>query len=212
MVNGANRFAFETAAERDGNPHGGYVPFPTAQEVSLELERVRSRRSFTTTFAMMAGLIVVAFAAAVLVCTYLLPVVRVYGSSMEPALGEGDVVVSVKDSNPAPGDLIAFYCGNNVLVKRVIAGPNSWVDVLTDGTVLVDAVPLQEPYLVQKDAGTLTLEFPFQVPEGSYFVLGDNRGASVDSRNAEVGAVEGDQIIGKLELRVWPLNRFGFLG
>ncbi len=233
--------------------------FPSAQDVEAELDRVKAQRRNVWTGLVVAALVLVAFALSVLISTYLLPVVRVYGSSMTPTLREGDVVVTVRDAHPEPGDLIAFYYGNDVLVKRVIAGPGSWVDILADGTVSVNAVPLQEPYLVQKDAGTSTVALPFQVPEDSYgpgswvdiladgtvsvnavplqepylvqkdagtstvalpfqvpedsyFVLGDNRGTSVDSRSAQVGAVESSQIIGRLGLRVWPLDRLGFLG
>lgn len=195
-----------------GATSGTGAAFPTVQEVETELKRVKAQRRNVVTACVVTGLVLVAFAFSILVSTYLLPVVRVYGSSMTPTLREGDVVVAIKDAHPEPGDLIAFYQGNDVLVKRVVAGPSSWVDILADGTVSVNAVPLEEPYLVQKDAGTSTVELPFQVPEGSYFVLGDNRSVSVDSRNAQVGAVESSQIIGRLGLRVWPLDRLGLLG
>ncbi len=188
------------------------APFPSVREVEAELERAKSRERNVATACAITGFVLVVFALSILVSTYLLPVVRVYGSSMIPTLREGDVVVTVRDSQPEPGDLIAFYQGNDVLVKRVVAGPGSWVDILADGTVSVNAVPLQEPYLIQKDAGTPTVEFPFQVPEGSYFVLGDNRSTSVDSRSIQVGAVESSQIIGRIGLRVWPLDRLGLLG
>ena len=190
----------------------GYPSFPSAGDVRVELERARSRRRGIAAACTVVGLVLAVFAVCVLVFTYVFPVVRVYGSSMTPVLNEGDVVVMVGDSHPDPGDLVAFYHGNDILVKRVIAGPGSWVDILADGTVSVNAVPLQEPYLVQKDAGTPTIDLPFQVPEDSYFVMGDNRGASVDSRNALVGAIESGQIIGTLGLRIWPLDRFGLLG
>lgn len=189
-----------------------YASFPSVCEVRTELERARSRRRGIAAVCMVVGLVLAVFAACVLVFTYVFPVVRVYGSSMTPTLNEGDVVVMLGDSHPDSGDLVAFYYGNDILVKRVVAGPGSWVDILADGTVSVNAVPIQEPYLAQKDVGAPTIELPFQVPEDSYFVMGDNRGASVDSRNALVGAIESSQIIGKLGLRVWPLDRFGLLG
>lgn len=189
-----------------------FVNFPTAAQVQSELTRVRAKNRNMVTVFSIVGTMLVAAAIAILISIFLLPVVRVYGSSMVPALEEDDIVLAVKDANPRPGDMVAFYYGNQVLVKRVIAGPGDWVDILADGTVTVNAVPIQERYSVQHDRGNPTVELPYQVPADSYFVLGDNRVISVDSRNALMGAVQGDQVLGRLVFRVWPLDRFGLLG
>lgn len=189
-----------------------FVNFPTVAQVQSELTRVRAKNRNIMTVFSVVGIMLVAVAIAILISIFLLPVVRVYGSSMAPALEEDDIVLTVKDANPQPGDMVAFYYGNQVLVKRVIAGPGDWVDILADGTVTVNAVPIQERYSVQHDRGNPTVELPYQVPADSYFVLGDNRVISVDSRNALMGAVQGDQVLGRLVFRVWPLDRFGLLG
>lgn len=189
-----------------------FVNFPTAAQVQSELTRVKVKNRNVMTVCSVVGIALVAAAIAILISIFLLPVVRVYGSSMAPALEEDDIVLAVKDTNPQPGDMVAFYYGNQVLVKRVIAGPGDWVDILADGTVTVNAVPIQERYSVQHDRGNPTVELPYQVPADSYFVLGDNRAISVDSRNALMGAVQSDQVLGRLVFRVWPLDRFGLLG
>ena len=153
--------------------------------------------------------LITAAAAAVLVATLWLPVLRIYGNSMEPTLEEGQIVLSVKDSKLEAGDIVAFYYGNKVLLKRYIAGPGSWVEILEDGTVIVDDVVLEEPYLIDKAYGISDLEFPYQVPEGTYFVMGDQRSISIDSRHSTVGCIAEEQIVGKIVFRVWPMEAFG---
>ena len=155
-------------------------------------------------------LIVVA-AVAVLVATIWMPVLQIYGASMAPTLDEGDIVISVKGSAFEPGDLVAFYMGNKILVKRCIAGPGQWVDIDADGNVYVDGELLDEPYLTEKALGDCDIELPYQVPDNRYFCMGDHRSTSVDSRSTTVGCVSDEQIVGKILFRVWPLSDFGTL-
>ena len=128
---------------------------------------------------------------------------------MTPTLQDGDIVFSVKTSNLEQGDIIAFYYNNKILVKRVIAGPGDWVNIFTVGTVSVNNVELDEPYLVEKSFGDADIELPYQVPDGKIFVMGDHRSTSVDSRHTAVGCVAEEQIVGKIVFRVWPLDQFG---
>ena len=150
-------------------------------------------------------------AVAVLVATIWMPGLQIYGSSMTPTLSEGDIVVSMKGTEFEPGELVAFYLGNKILVKRCIAGPGQWVDIDENGNVYVDDVFLDEPYLTEKALGECDLSFPYQVPESRYFCMGDHRTTSVDSRHSAVGCVAEEQIVGKIVLRVWPLSEFGVL-
>ena len=87
--------------------------------------------------------LIVAAAVAVLVATIWMPVLQIYGSSMTPTLREGDIVVSIKESDFAAGDLVAFYIGNKILVKRCIALPGQWVDMDENGSVYVDGRRLE---------------------------------------------------------------------
>lgn len=183
--------------------------FPSSEEVEQELNREQYRKRYQRTLKSTLFALVTAAAAAVLVAALWLPVLEIFGSSMTPTLREGQYVVAVKDSTPQTGDIVAFYYGNKVLVKRCIAGPGSWVDILEDGTVMVNGKPLDEPYLKAKSFGICDLELPYQVPEGTYFLMGDERETSVDSRHSSIGCIPVDQMVGKIVYRVWPLEAFG---
>ena len=148
-------------------------------------------------------------AIAVLVATLWLPVLQIYGSSMTPTMQAGDIVFSLKTSRFEQGDVVAFYYNNKILVKRMIAGPGDWVDIKEDGTTYVNSKELEEPYVSEKSLGDTNIELPYQVPDGKIFVLGDHRSTSVDSRHTTVGCVAGEQIVGKILFRIWPLNRIG---
>lgn len=185
--------------------------FPGSREVEQELKREQYRSRYRRTLKSTVFSLITAAAAAVLVAALWLPVLEIFGTSMTPTLKEGQYVVAVKDSSPETGDILAFYYGNKVLVKRCIAGPGSWVDITDDGTIIVNGKPLDEPYLQEKSLGICDLEFPYQVPAGAYFLVGDDRDTSVDSRHSSVGCITLDQIVGKIIYRVWPLETAGMV-
>ena len=181
----------------------------TVEELEVELGRVRRKDLFRKTLrATLYALIVVA-AATVLVATLWLPVLKTYGNSMSPTLNESDIVFSIKTSEIKTGDVIAFYYENKLLVKRCIAGPADWVDIDEDGTVYINDVVLDEPYVTEKSKGDCNITLPYQVPDGRYFVMGDHRATSADSRNSVIGCVSEEQIVGKIVFRVWPLDEMG---
>ncbi len=182
---------------------------PSSAQLEAELDRVRYRRSFGSALRGTVYTLVTVAALAVLVAVLFLPVLRIYGESMAPTLSEGQLVVSVKGSRFEPGDVVAFYYNNKILVKRVIARPGEWVNLDEEGNVSVNGMPLEEPYLTNKAFGTCDIELPFQVPDGKLFVMGDHRDVSVDSRSSIVGCVAEEQIVGKIVFRVWPLEAFG---
>ena len=184
---------------------------PTVDQLKAELNRETYNSRFKSVFFSTVFTLVIVAAAAVLVATIWMPVLQIYGASMTPTLGEGEIVVSVKGSDFEPGDLVAFYLGNKILVKRCIAGPGQWVDIDEDGTVYVDGKELSEPYLTEKALGDCDIELPYQVPENRYFCMGDHRSTSADSRHSEVGCVAEEQVVGKIVWRVWPLAGFGRL-
>lgn len=183
----------------------------TVEQLESELKRTRKKGHYRRTFRSTVYVLVVVAAAAILVATLWMPVLRIYGTSMMPTLDEGNIVVSVKDSRFETGELVSFYYGNRLLVKRVIAGPGDWVDMDQQGNVFVNGALVDEPYLTEKEYGDVTIQFPYQVPETRYFALGDHRSTSVDSRNQVIGCISEEQIVGKIVFRVWPLSQFGKL-
>lgn len=181
---------------------------PTLRQLKAELKRERYKLTYAATLRSTIYALITVAAVAILVATLLLPVLQIYGDSMSPTLVDGDIVLSVKTGDLEQGDVVAFYYNNKILVKRVIAGPGQWVDIDEDGNVYVDGSLLDEPYLVEKALGECTIELPYQVPDGRWFVMGDHRSVSVDSRDRAMGCVSEEQVVGRLTFRIWPLNRW----
>ena len=179
---------------------------PEISELQAELKRERYKFRFARVLKSTVYTLIVVAAFAVLVATLWMPVLQIYGSSMTPTLDEGQIVLSVKSKEFHQGDLVAFYIGNKILVKRVIAGPADLVAISEDGTVRVNSKDLDEPYVSQKALGECDLEFPYQVPESRYFLMGDHRETSIDSRSSTVGCVAEEQIAGRIALCVWPIT------
>lgn len=182
---------------------------PSIDELSVELSREKFRRRYKKILRSTISTLIIVAAISVLVATLLLPILEIYGTSMNPNLHEGEIVVSIKSSKVKTGDIAAFYYNNRVLVKRIIGVPGDRIVIDEDGNVYVNNELLDEPYLTEKSAGNSDIEYPYTVPENSYFVLGDHRESSVDSRSTLVGCVEQDEIIGIIVFRVWPLKSFG---
>lgn len=185
------------------------VELPTAEQIRKERARLRHKSRYSRTLRSTIAILVVVAAVAVLVATLWMPVLRIYGSSMAPTLNDGQIVISLKTTDFKTGDIAAFYYGNKLLIKRYIAGASDWVNIDEDGTVSVNGIELDEPYLAEKAFGQTNIELPYQVPDKRYFLMGDNREASVDSRNTAVGCASDDQIVGKVVFCIWPLDRCG---
>ncbi len=184
---------------------------PTALQVEAELKKETRKKEYhqvlrTTVFAL-----IVVTAAAVIAAVLIFPVLQIKGDAMAETLESGDVVVAMSFQEYHPGDIIAFYHNNTLLVKRVIAVSGDSVSLEEDGTVVVNGVKLSEPYLTRKALGECNIDFPCKVPDEELFVIGDNRETSIDSRNTALGTVEKDLVVGKLFFRVWPLKGLGTL-
>ena len=185
------------------------VALPSTEEISQAYEQVSYRTRFRRSILSTTNILIVVAAIVILLATLVIPVLRIYGQSMNSTLHSGELVVAFKGSSFETGDVIAFYYNNNILVKRVIANEGDWVDIDLDGNVYVNQKKIDEPYLDAKSFGEPDVDFPYQVPDGRVFVLGDNRAVSIDSRHTSMGCVTSEQIVGRVSFRVWPLNQIG---
>ena len=184
---------------------------PTVSQLEAELSRVQYKKRYNSVLRSTVYTLITVAAAAILVATLWLPVLQIYGSSMTPALQNGDIVFTLKTAEFQHGDVIAFYYNNKILVKRMVACPGEWVDIEPDGTVYVNNEPLAEPYVTDPAYGDTNIELPYQVPDGKLFVMGDHRSTSVDSRNTAVGCVAQEQIVGKIVFRIWPVSQISLI-
>lgn len=193
------------------NKYAKKVSVPSLSEIQSERKRIRRGTYYRQALRGTVSVLLVVAAVAVLITTLFLPILQISGDSMSPTLEHDEIVVLLKTKKFERGDLIGFYHQGKILLKRVIAVPEDEVAIDADGNVYVNGELLEEPYVTDKELGDCDLEFPYKVPGTSYFVLGDRRSNSVDSRNSVVGAISRDDIIGKVFIRVWPIPKFGFV-
>ena len=188
------------------------LEFPELGLLQKELKRERYKRRFRRLLRSTVNALIVVAAVAALIATLVLPVLQIAGTSMEPSLNDGDIVLLMKTSRLETGDLCAFYYSNKILIKRVIATPGDYIWINDDGTVVLNGDELDEPYLTDKSLGECDVAFPYQVPENSYFMMGDHRETSIDSRSSVIGCIAEDQLLGKIIFKIWPLSEFEFMG
>ena len=183
----------------------------TVEQLEKELKRVRHTKEYGRTLRGTIYILLVVAAVAFLIATLFLPVLRVYGTSMEPTLKNKEIVVALKGSEFKRGDIVAFYYNNKILLKRVIGVAGDQIVIEKDGTVFVNGEKLEEPYISGKSLGECDLSFPYQVPDNRIFVMGDHRDVSIDSRSSTIGCIADESIVGKVAIRVWPLNEIGLI-
>ncbi|MCI8708083.1 MAG: signal peptidase I [Dorea sp.] len=187
------------------------LEIPSIPALKEELMREKVKREFRRAILNMAGILIVAAALTALMATRIFVLVQINGSSMKPTLNEDEVIILRQTKAVEKGDIVGFYYGGKILLKRVMAGAGDEVDIDREGNVSVNGERLGESYLKEKRLGKCDLEFPYEVPEGAIFVLGDNRAISMDSRIKSIGCVESDQIVGKVVFRMWPMARMGIM-
>ena len=186
------------------------VSLPTIKQVEAERKRYRRQKAYNKALGGTVYVLTIVAAVAVLIATLILPVLQIEGTSMEPSIHNGDIVLLMKTTRFDHGDLCGFTWNNKLLIKRVIGLPGDWIEIDTDGTIYRNGSKLDEPYIQQKAFGECDLEFPFQVPQEQYFVVGDMRESSIDSRNTLIGCIPKDQIVGKVFFRIWPFKNMKF--
>ena len=211
VVDAESNEAEDESQEETTREESAYRTTPDVGELKTELQKARQRSLFFRVLRNTVFSLVVVAAVAVIVATLILPIMQISGTSMSNTLQDQDIVVAVRGSDCQTGDVIAFYYNNKILVKRVIANAGQWVDIDKNGNVYVDGVLLDEPYVMDKALGDCNIKLPYQVPEGRIFVMGDHRSVSIDSRNTALGCVSDEQLVGRLFMRVWPLDHISFV-
>lgn len=187
------------------------VPLPTPEQVKAEQRYLKHKKAYRKTLRQTISVLIIVAAFAVLISSLLLPVVQITGHSMNPALEEGDIVLIFKGTHLKTGDIINFTWNNKTLIKRVLAVAGDWVEIDDDGTIYVNKVEQKEPYVIEKSLGQCDIDFPLRVGDDEYFVVGDDRVSSIDSRNSIIGNVKKEQLIGKVAFRIWPFRKIGFI-
>ena len=185
---------------------------PQIDELRKELQRELYRRRFRRLLRSTIDSLIVVAAVAAIVATLVFPVLQIAGTSMEPNLNDGDIVLLAKTDKLKTGDLCAFYYSNKILIKRVIATPGDYLWIEQDGTVFLNGEELDEPYVQDKALGECDLDFPYQVPENAFFMMGDQRETSIDSRSSVIGCIATDHTIGKIMCKFWPISEFQWMG
>lgn len=180
---------------------------PTLEQIEKELVRRDRVSGIFRSFKVIIIVLVVVVAIAAIITTLWLPLLKVSGNSMTPTLEQDDVVAVIKQKQYKCGEMIAFYYNNKILIKRVIAGEGSVIDIDKDGNIYVDDDMLDEPYVKDKALGNCDIELPYQVPEHSWFVLGDDRSVSIDSRSTTIGCIDNENVLGRVFIRIYPFNK-----
>lgn len=152
--------------------------------------------------------------------------VLVKGSSMEPNFNHGDLVfinkLSTSIGSPGYGDVVICELDEDSahenIIKRVIGLPGDEVDIVWNGdsenveyALYLNGELVEEPFLGEPMMTAGNIEYPYEVPEDCYFVMGDNRNASSDSRRESIGAIHKDDLMGKVVLRLYPFSDFGLI-
>ena len=185
---------------------------PASDQIREELLRIETRSRFSSVMRNTFAVLVSVAAVAVLIATLVLPVLRVYGNAMTNSIKEGEILISYKTRELKRGDVIALYYNNRILVRRVIGIPGDVIEIDQYGNIKLNGHEVAEGYVTQRIRGTCDIEFPFLVPDGSWFVLGDNRLYSIDSRSSVVGCIKEDQLLGKIFACIWPFQSMRWIG
>ena len=187
------------------------ITLPTAKQIETEILREKYNRKYKQVLKSTVYSLIVVAAVAVLIATLAFPVLQISGSSMEPTLNDEEIVVLLKTTNMKKGELCCFSYQNKLLIKRVIGQPGDRIDIDENGNVYVNNEYLNETYVTDKSLGECDITFPCYVTDNHYFVLGDHRSTSIDSRSSVIGLVSEEYIVGKIFFRIWPFDSVSFV-
>lgn len=185
------------------------IGYLTSEDIKAELKREKHKIEYKKTLTGTIYILLTVAAISILIATLWLPILQVTGTSMEPNLKSGQIVLAKKNAKFKQKDIIAFYYNNKILIKRVIGVAGDQISIDKYGEVYVNGINVEEPYVSGKSLGECDLKFPYQVPDGKFFVMGDHRSTSIDSRSSSIGCISDDFIVGKIIIRIWPLLGIG---
>lgn len=177
------------------------------EDIEKEIHRENYKHSFENLLRSSVYVLIIILAFSVIITSILMPVIEITDSSMKPLLNDNDIALTFKTNKIKNGDVIAFYHGNKILVKRVIGVSGDWINISQEGYVYVNGNKLEESYVKEFIKGETDEEFPIQVGEKSVYVLSDERDILTDSRNEEIGQIKSDDVIGKVVIRIWPIKQ-----
>ena len=180
-------------------------------DIKNELNREKYKNSFSKILTNTLFVLIIILAIGSIITTLFMPVVEVTNSSMIPLINDGDIVLTYKTNKFKQGDVVAFYHGNKILIKRVIGISGDYVNIDVSGNVYINGSLIQEDYVKELKKGNSNVSFPLQVPANSIFVLSDVRDNIFDSRIEEIGSVKESDIIGKVILKIYPINNIKFI-
>lgn len=178
----------------------------TKKQIKSELNREKYKSKYNGLLRNTIYTLIIIVAIGAIIVSLVMPVLQISGNSMNPTYMNEDIVVSFKTKGIKSGDVLAFYHGNKILVKRVIATAGNWVNIDDKGNVFINGERLEEEYVIHKMIGDYSVKFPCQVPDGSFFVLSDDRSDLVDSRAEDIGMIHENDIVGKVLFRIWPFR------
>lgn len=179
----------------------------TVENLERELHRENYKHSFSRLLRSTIYVLIIIVAVASVGATLFMPVIEITDSSMKPLVEEGDIVLTIKSNSFKTGDVVAFYYGNKILVKRVIGVQGDFVNIDKDGIVYVNGEELKEDYIKEFLKGESDIKYPVQVSDNSIFVLSDERNVLTDSRSENIGTIKKENIIGKVVFKVWPIKK-----
>ena len=175
-------------------------------DIEDEIAREKYKKSFTKILTNTLFILLIILAVCSIITTIFMPVIEVTSSSMKPIINDGNLILNFKTNNYRTGDIVSFYHGNKILIKRVIGTSGDFINIDIDGNVYVNGNKINIPNVTNLKKGNGDVTFPLQVPENSLFVLSDERDNMFDSRTSEIGFVSKNDTIGKVILKIYPLN------
>ena len=183
--------------------------FPSIREINDEIRRVKAKRHRAHWRRVILLVLLIAVIAGTLISMRYISFLKIGSNGMEATLRSGDVALYRKNVAVERSSIVLIERDGELLVKRVIGIPGDRIRIDAGGDVYVNGAKLQEDYIEDRSLGNSDVSYPVIVAEDSYFVMGDHRSTSLDSRNSAIGLIAEDEIKGIVRGVIWPVYRIG---